>query len=160
MNHFFTFEKWQNTALSSSSKMRKMDNVFGLFDNELPKNDEIEYDKKTHMKDILYVKDVLDDNGIDSEIEILDEDSKNQVGQYHILTFEHDGTKLYSKGEYDQFDRELWLYNYNFTDLCDFEIKFANGWKTYIEKKNDDKYKEFNDLLTNPNDEDYRNSYE
>jgi hypothetical protein len=150
VKHLILFEKWKN-ALSNSSKMRNLDNVFGIFDNELPNTRDVEDDKKQYMEDLLEVKVILDDCKIESNIEVLDEDTKGEVGQYHILVFEYENDKLYSKGEMYKYDQELVLYTYGHSTLVDYEIIFPNGFRTTVDEV-PNKYQEFHNMVTSPID--------
>ena len=148
MKHLKTFEFWENTL---TKKLKDVDDVLGVFsDVEHPTEEQLK-DEDRIVKDLQEIQTILKVAGIDSKIEILDEDAKLKVGQYHILVFDYEGDKLYSNGWGG--DREINVYHYGHTSRCEYEIPLGTEDYTTCVEDAPDKYQTFNSNLYEPDEE-------
>jgi len=150
MKHLKTFEKWDyaHKDIANSKILLDINDVTGLFDEaeDYPTQSQLDSDWKEHGKDLEKVKDLLIASNIPARIEKLDNETKDEVGQYHIVVFQIDDDKLYSLGDYDVMNHEIDAYYYRSTSLVEYPIKLIHGWK-YVPKELKEPHDEFNDNL-------------
>lgn len=157
MKHLKTFERWENPNSEFTDKLRKFNDIIGTLDDENDILDEDELKKRNKeetelVPELLEVKDILDAAGIKSHIEVLPKSAYDEVGQFHILSFEYNGDKLYSTGWAG--DREIDVRDYGHRSRIEYQIPLnVEDYTTCVEDLEDPK-EEFNRILFNgPEDE-------
>lgn len=147
MKHLKAFEKWEN-PIAQTKVLRDINNLFGALDDEtyeMPTESQLQSEAST-LEELLKIKDILKASGIDSEIEVLYEQAKDQVGQYQILVFDYEGDKLYATGFAGP--RTISIYHYGHNTLCTYRIPMTENYRNEVEEL-EDPHEKFNDLLIN-----------